>query len=95
MTDLAEPQPEDNVVSLFGGDARSDRKHEMLITLAEAFNNFVADKGVEPEALVFALAHADGTMRTHWIIEGDLISHGHLVIARASTCLAADSLGKK
>ena len=60
----------DNVVSLSGGNAKSDRREALLSAVARSFDNYVGAAGHEPDALVWAFGGTHQPCITGWLIQG-------------------------
>jgi hypothetical protein len=78
----------DNVVSLSSGPIQRDRKAEFLAQIGGAYDDYVAQSGEEPEAIVYVLGGAHQATSRGWTMRDRSQGAAAAVIARAGCALS-------
>lgn len=81
----------DNVTSLRGGEIISDRKRSFLDGVAQAFDDYVASEGREPDALVHILCGVKQTSVVGWNIHGESDQGATSLLCLAAVHLQAEA----
>lgn len=78
------------VVSLRGAAVEPDRKRAFLDAVGLSFDNYVADHGEEPDAVVYVYGGIKQTAQSGWLMQGGSEGAGNSVRSLAICTLLRD-----